>query len=419
MERNIFKILESYKRLNEIQSEFDDYITSNEEVEESADTIRNYSISKLGWTEKGKELSSGGEVSKELADIINNLMYTFSQTSPTCKGTFTAGNDSYHKGIKKYKSLHTTGLAVDVTIDNTSCRQKFIELLNKFVKDYPGFSYIDEYKNPTGESTGGHFHISYRKGKPEGSSKEESSTEKKDETSTETNPDATQQSKLDSEFGDYDKTLAQIGTQLLSPKPLGEQFSPQTSRFKSNGVVVLPAKDNKKIITPGSGVVTMWSKNSCKNGFSVLADDKYLIEFCNADQVLVRDGKTVSANDTVAKTFVSDVIVTFYNKDESTLGYIPSKFKLGQSEKKSDRDLATQDPVLSTAFTFIPKMFQDKYDEKTGDRVQKRWGSATSQDEVDPWILQNAEKAAKKIKNIFSPNKGVNEEIVKIKKLIK
>jgi hypothetical protein len=64
-------------------------------------------------------------------------------------------------------------------------------------------------------------------------------------------------------------------------------------------------------------------------------------------------------------------------------------------------------------------MFQDKYDEKTGDRVQKRWGSATSQDEVDPWILQNAEKAAKKIKNIFSPNKGVNEEIVKIKKLIK
>jgi hypothetical protein len=47
--------------------------------------------------------------------------------------------------------------------------------LNTYKSKYNGFSFIDEYTNPTAKATGGHFHISYRKGDPEGSGKNSSS----------------------------------------------------------------------------------------------------------------------------------------------------------------------------------------------------------------------------------------------------
>lgn len=130
-------------------------------LNERASDLRNY-MGKVGWKEKGTELSSGGDITDELSNIMNDLMYSATSLYK-CTGTFTAGNDKFHK---TRKSRHTTGQAVDVVMDS-SCHKNFIDLLNIFVKKYPGFSYIDEYKNPSKGSTGGHFHISYNKGNPE------------------------------------------------------------------------------------------------------------------------------------------------------------------------------------------------------------------------------------------------------------
>lgn len=132
-------------------------------INERASDIRNYAIGKLEWEEKGSELSSGGEITDELAGVINELVYSANTYVPKCKGVFTSGNDKFHKNRK---SRHNQGMAVDVVIDS-SCHSKFIDLLNIFKSKYPGFSYIDEYKNPSKGSTGGHFHISYAKGSPE------------------------------------------------------------------------------------------------------------------------------------------------------------------------------------------------------------------------------------------------------------
>jgi len=126
-------------------------------------------IRSLGHSEKGRELTSSGDLNAEFLDILSLLLTEWEKTHPNCNLIFTSGNDMFHKGISAYVSRHTKGEAVDVTLDQ-SCRSAFITLLNTYKSKYHGFSFIDEYTNPTAKATGGHFHISYRKGAPEGSS---------------------------------------------------------------------------------------------------------------------------------------------------------------------------------------------------------------------------------------------------------
>ena len=133
-------------------------------------------IKSLGYSEKGGELTSGGDLSPELLDILTQLLDEWKKTNPKCVLTFTSGNDKYHKGISTYVSRHTKGEAVDVTLDK-SCHPAFITLLNTYKSKYNGFSYIDEYSHPTAKATAGHFHLSYRNGAPEGGGNDYSSSE--------------------------------------------------------------------------------------------------------------------------------------------------------------------------------------------------------------------------------------------------
>jgi hypothetical protein len=139
-------------------------------VNESAEAIRQIAIGQYGWKEKSGQLSGGGEISSDLSKIVNELIAEFNEKYPECVGTFTSGNDQFHQNITSYTSLHTKGLAVDLTLPS-SCHSSFIELLKQYKSKYNGFSFIDEYTNPTKLATGGHFHVSYRKGKPEGGGK--------------------------------------------------------------------------------------------------------------------------------------------------------------------------------------------------------------------------------------------------------
>ena len=127
-------------------------------------------IKSLGHSEKGSELTSGGDLNPVLLDILTKLLEEWEKANPNCNLKFTSGNDKFHKGITSYTSRHTKGEAVDVTLDQP-CRTSFITLLNSYKSKYNGFSFIDEYTNPTSKATGGHFHLSYRSGAPEGGGK--------------------------------------------------------------------------------------------------------------------------------------------------------------------------------------------------------------------------------------------------------
>jgi hypothetical protein len=133
-------------------------------------------IRSLGYSEKGSELTSGGDLQPDFLDILTKLLDEWKKSNPNCVLTFTSGNDTFHKGITSYTSRHTKGEAVDVTLDKT-CHSSFITLLNSYKSKYNGFSFIDEYTNPTSKATAGHFHLSYRSGAPEGGGKDYSSSE--------------------------------------------------------------------------------------------------------------------------------------------------------------------------------------------------------------------------------------------------
>ena len=136
-------------------------------LEASSSDVRS-KISSLGYDENAKELTSGGELTSELSDILIKLMDDWVKIGgKSCKLMFTSGNDKFHKNRKN--SLHKTGQAVDITLPK-NCHSSFIKLLNTYKSKYNGFSFIDEYTNPSKGATGGHFHLSYKSGSPESSS---------------------------------------------------------------------------------------------------------------------------------------------------------------------------------------------------------------------------------------------------------
>jgi hypothetical protein len=138
----------------------------------SSSDFRN-KIKSLGYTENNNELTSGGDLNPQFLDILSSVLDEWKKSNPNCPLKFTSGNDTFHK---TKKSLHTVGLAVDVTL-NTGCKSNFLSLLNLYKTKYNGFSYIDEYAHPSPGSTGGHIHISFKNGAPESTDTNYSSPE--------------------------------------------------------------------------------------------------------------------------------------------------------------------------------------------------------------------------------------------------
>ncbi len=137
-------------------------VTSN--VNEAADEIR-ATLNDLGYSEKGRELTSGGDVTDELSGIVTDILKDYKSTKPNVKVTVTSGNDKFHKNLS-YNSKHKAGQAVDLVIApyNADNAKAFIEILNKYKSQNNKFNFIDEYTNPSAAATGGHFHLQFGEG---------------------------------------------------------------------------------------------------------------------------------------------------------------------------------------------------------------------------------------------------------------
>ena len=130
-------------------------------LNEASEEIRS-TLNSLGYGEKGNELTSGGEVTDNISSIVSQILRDFKQIQPNTKITVTSGNDNFHKGLG-YQSKHTAGDAVDLVLNpyNNETASAFLDLLNKYKSQNNKFGYIDEYKNPSGSATAGHFHLQY------------------------------------------------------------------------------------------------------------------------------------------------------------------------------------------------------------------------------------------------------------------
>jgi len=204
----------------------------------------------LGYSEKGSELTSGGDLQLDFLNIIDEFVKEWSQVdkNKVCKLTFTSGNDSFHKNITAYTSRHTKGEAVDVVLPE-NCHSSFIQLLNMYKTKYNGFNYIDEYRNPTSHATGGHFHISYRAGHPEGGKSNEKNqsttqdtTQKTEVTSGSTTPST---DKVPTSDENVKKAYGFMTPFLSSLEPLKQQMQDKINKLVQKESVT----NDKKIIT--------------------------------------------------------------------------------------------------------------------------------------------------------------------------
>lgn len=118
-------------------------------------------LDKLGYSEKGNELTSGGDLNSTITDIATEILSTL-KNAPELKDSviqITAGNDAFHK--KRTRSKHNLGLAIDFTVKplTSTAQRKVNQVLNDYKRKNPKFSFIDEYANPSKGATGGHFHM--------------------------------------------------------------------------------------------------------------------------------------------------------------------------------------------------------------------------------------------------------------------
>ena len=103
---------------------------------------------------KSSEAFAGGQVRAYTANFAQMVQ---KQLGSDLK-RFTAFNDLYHKGTN---SKHATGNAFDLTITDPSKSGQAAKNIEAIARQYGYIAkVIDEYRNPSSRSTGGHLHVS-------------------------------------------------------------------------------------------------------------------------------------------------------------------------------------------------------------------------------------------------------------------
>ena len=72
--------------------------SENLQINESSTFLRN-TLDKLGYDEKGNELTSGGEITDQISSITSEILTQYKAVRPQVKVVITSGNDKHHQNI--------------------------------------------------------------------------------------------------------------------------------------------------------------------------------------------------------------------------------------------------------------------------------------------------------------------------------
>lgn len=207
---------------------------------------------------------------------------------------------------------------------------------------------------------------------------------------------------------------------VTSIEGLNEQKNFGKNISNRYGRIVIPGDENPRIKSPISGVVNNRKYFSgCANQIVIENNDdgKVYLVFCGISDPKVRDGSRISAGSLLGNTD-SDVEVTMYDIRWNKIK-IPSKdLVINKKEKDTDKEIDSvkkdaepeyDDPLTAMIFGLPGKLFQDKFD-KSGNRIEKRYGGVADKQQVDPWVLNFLKDPLNR--------KKVNENIERIKKML-
>jgi murein DD-endopeptidase MepM/ murein hydrolase activator NlpD len=343
-----------------------DTILEKKEVEETADSLRS-TIKTLGYTEKGSELTSGGNVNDKITELVAQILSQYKKTNPNVNVKITAGNDNYHQKLN-YTSQHKLGNAIDVVLDpyNSKNASAFINILNDFKNKNNLFSYIDEYTNPSDAATAKHFHLQYG-----GNSSSNNTSGGTSIASTSSSTPS--QYNIIQKVG---KSLldTKVGKEMVKSTGLGLSEAKVYSSFGKNyvvrnGEVIIPKEDNKKIKSPVSGYITSFLYNSnCLNQLFIkfkVGDKTFYLEYCGLKSVSVRLGQSVSQGEVIGMSD-TDIRVTLYGTDGNKK-YIDTKIE--SNEKKSGNDDYSNRDLNNGLYTSAYRKVRDTWFKK--DKVQE------------------------------------------------
>jgi len=209
---------------------------------------------------------------------------------------------------------------------------------------------------------------------------------------------------------------------ITSAEGLNEQKNFGKNISNRYGRIVIPGDDNPKIKSPISGVVNNRKFFSgCVNQTTIENNDngKVYLLFCGISNPKVRDGSRVNIGDLLGNTD-SDVEVTMYDNRWNRINISSKDLVINKKEKSNQTDDEVDnvkkssepeydDPLMAAIFGLPGKLFQDKFD-KSGNRIEKRYGGVADKKQVDPWVLNFLKDPLNR--------KKVNENIEKIKKML-
>jgi murein DD-endopeptidase MepM/ murein hydrolase activator NlpD len=186
---------------------------------------------------------------------------------------------------------------------------------------------------------------------------------------------------------------------------------------KKFGNLILPKEKNEKIKSPIKGVIVRGKYNSSCINQTVIQHEvdgkKSYLEYCGISKPSVSVGSKVSVGTILGKTD-SDVEISLYDSSYTRV-YIDSHIDTENSVNSKDinkKDIKKDRRFNSKPEYYYPgvfnkvmgdlastplKLFKDKYDEN-GNRVEKRWGSATEKEQPADWLNQLSPTYKKKVK---------------------
>jgi biotin carboxyl carrier protein len=435
------------KITKDILSIYEEILTNNKNILSELELVKlnDTNYSNLKYDRDGTQYDS---VNKPLLDDINAAAKAVGITATIT----TASSGHSTKTITGGQSRHPQKTAVDISILNgigsggatnsANGNADFRSLGNKLKNSLVSMGYALNSESGNNKSIlwqtdkGGnhynHLHVSNNSGESSDSQKAY------DAATATTNPNGP--SVFDAPGVDTDDFLTQVGKSIggtflkKESTRIEEQKSFGNDVNNRYGRIVIPKDTNPKIKSPISGVVYNEKYfSNCKNQITIKNEDdkKFYLRFCGVSNPLVRDGQKISKGDVIGKTD-SDVDVSMFDGSWNTIPIgsegIKSKpikgiERSGESEKKTTRRTAssvfdsdrTPKDSLTLGLASLPgvvvdKIFGNRYDEKTGEMTQKRWGGVADKRPVNPWVLDF-------IKNPFG-RKKVTENIERIKKLL-
>ncbi len=426
----------------DILSIYEEILTNNKNILSELELVQlnDTNYSNLKYDNDGTQSDS---VNKPLLDDIDEaakaagLTATVTTASTGHSIKTKTGNTSRHGQQTAVDIAILNGIGAGGATNSADGNSEFRSLGNKLSKALVSMGYTLNTESGNSKAvlwqtnTGGnhfnHLHVSNNSGESGTAPTVDSSASDKaysDATKTSTNPKSL--NPFNASGVEKDDFLTNVAKGLTGQKEsIQEQRNFGKDISNRYGRIIIPKDSNPKIKSPISGVIyNKRYSSSCTNQITILNTDnqKVYIQFCGISSPKVRDGQSISVGDTLGTTD-SDVEVTMY---DSSWSRIPigsegvdkytekKKDDKEKSNKKDDTNKYYADPLTAIAAgvsgKILNKIFGDKYDEKTGERTQKRWGGVADKQPVDPWLLDL-------IKSPFKTKK-VTENIERIKKLL-